>query len=94
MAIHEVVEKGSIKEIDKITGGPYGGIRVNQEFERLLGDLFGVARLNACKEKFPSDWLALMNDFEGKKQGFRVVEGRMTNIRYPASFTSLVEQNS
>ena len=94
MAIHEVIEKGSIKEIDKITGGPYGGIRVNQEFERLLGDLFGEARLNAYKEKFPSDWLALMNDFEGKKQGFRMLGGKMTNIRYPASFASLVEQNT
>ena len=94
MAIHEVVEKGIIKEIEKITGGRYGGIIVNQEFERLLGDLFGEARLNAYKEKFPSDWLALINDFEGKKQGFRMVEGRMTNIRYQASFTSLVEQNS
>ena len=94
MAIHEVKEKGSIKEIDKITGGPYGGIRVNQEFERLLGELFGVARLNAYKEKFPSDWLALMNDFESKKRRSRILSGRMTNIRYPASFASLVEQNT
>ena len=94
VAIHEVVEKGSIKEIDKITGGPYGGIKVNQEFERLLADLFGEARLNAYKEKCPSDWLALMNEFEGKKQGFRMLEGRMTNIRYPASFATLAEQNT
>lgn len=94
VAVHEVVEKGSIKEIDKITGGPYGGIRVNQEFKRLLGDLFGEAKLNAYKEEFPSDWLALMNDFEGKKQGFRMEKGRMTNIRLPASFASLVEQNT
>ena len=94
MAIHEVKEKGSIKEIDKITGGPYGGIRVNQEFERLLGELFGVARLNAYKEKFPSDWLALVNDFESKKRRSRILSGRMINIRYPASFASLVEQNT
>ena len=94
VAVHEVIEKGSIKEIDKITGGPYGGIRVNQEFERLLAELFGETRLNKYKVKFPSDWLAVMSDFEGKKQGFRIVEGKMTNIRLPASFASLVKRST
>ena len=94
VAVHEVIEGGSIKEIDKITGGPYGGIKVNQEFERLLAEFFGATRLNTYKEKFPSDWLDVMSDFEGKKQGFRIVEGKMTNIRLPASFASLVKQST
>lgn len=59
VAVHEVIEGGSIKEIDRITGGPHGGIKVNQEFERLLAELFGETRLNTYKEKFPSDWLAV-----------------------------------
>ena len=93
MAVHEVLENGGIKEIDKITGGPYGGIKVNQEFERLLAELFGAQNLDAYKGKFPSDWLAVMNDFEGKKQGLRIVEGKMTYIRLPASFASLVKRS-
>lgn len=92
MAVHEIIDDGSIKEIDKITGGPYGGVKVNQEFERLLDELFGAEYLNAYREQYPSDWLAAMNDFEGKKQGLRIVEGRTTNIRLPATFASLVKR--
>ena len=94
MAVHEITNDGSIKEIDKITGGPYGGIKVNHEFENLLDELFGAENLKKYKEQYPSDWLAVMIDFEGKKQGFRNVEGKMTNIRLPATFVSLVRRRS
>ena len=92
MAVHEITNDGSVKEIDKITGGPYGGINVNREFENLLDELFGAENLKKYREQYPSDWLAVMNDFEGKKQGLRIVEGKMTNIRLPASFASLVRR--
>ncbi|KAL9960023.1 hypothetical protein ACROYT_G033413 [Oculina patagonica] len=91
VAVHEIIDDGSIKEIDKITGGPYGGVKVNQEFEFLLDELCGTENMNAYREQYPSDWLAVMNDFEGKKQGLRIVEGRPTNIRLPATFVSLVK---
>lgn len=92
MAVHEITDDGSIKEIDKITGGPYGGIKVNREFENLLEELFGTENLKTYREQNPSDWLAVMNDFEGKKQGLRIVAGRTTNIRLPATFASLVRR--
>lgn len=92
VAVHEIIDDGSIKEIDKITGGPYGGNNVNQKFEHLLDELLGAENLNAYRKQNPSDWLAVMNDFEGKKQGLRIVEGRMTNIRLPATFASLVKR--
>lgn len=92
MAVHEITGDGSIKEIDKITGGPYGGIKVNREFQNLLDELFGAENLKTYREHFPSDWLAVMNDFEGKKQGLRIVAGRTTNIRLPATFSSLVRR--
>ena len=92
MAVHEITEDGSIKEIDKITGGPYGGIMVNREFENLLDELFGAENLKTYREQYPSDWLAVMNDFEGKKQGLRIVARKMTNIRLPATLASLIRR--
>ena len=93
MAVHEITDDGSIKEIDKITGGPYGGINVNREFENLLDELFGAENLKTYREQYPSDWLAVMNDFEGKKQaGSRIVKGNTTNIRLPATFASMVRR--
>ena len=93
MTVHELQDNGTIKEIHKVTGGPYGGIYVNQQFESLLDELFGEKNIQSYQKEFPSDWLCLMNEFEGKKRGKRILDSNlMTNIRLPRSFVSLVKQ--
>ena len=93
MTVHEMQGDGSIKEIHKVTGGPYGGIYVNQRFESLLEELFSARKLQTYREQFPSDWLSLMNEFEAKKRGKRILDSSlMTNIRLPRSFVSLINQ--
>ena len=93
MTVHEMQGDGTIKEIHKVTGGPYGGIYVNQRFESLLEELLSTRELQTYREQFPSDWLSLMNEFEGKKRGKRILDSSlMTNIRLPRSFVSLVNQ--
>ncbi len=93
MTVHEIQDDGSIKEIHKVTGGPYGGMYVNQQFESLLEDLFSARKLQTYRKQFPSDWLSLMNEFEAKKRGKRILDSSlMINIRLPRSFVSLVNQ--
>ena len=93
MTVHEIQKEGSIKEIHKVTGGPYGGIKVNEQFEKLLDELFGAENLRGYRQKYRSDWLSLMNEFEAKKRGERILDNElMTNIRLPRSFVSLVSQ--
>lgn len=89
VAVHKIAGSGTIKEIDKITGGPYGGLKVNQRFKELLSELMGEENVLTYERENPSDWLALMNDFESKKQGYRVNKGKDINIRLPASFKYL-----
>ena len=77
-----------------MTGGPHGGIKVNQQFESLLDELFGAEKIKKYREQNPSDWISLMNEFEGKKRGKRILDsGLMTNIRLPRSFVSMVNQS-
>lgn len=91
VTVHEIQGDGTIKEIHKVTGGPYGGIYVNQRFESLLAELFSTRKLQTYRKQFPSDWLSLMNEFEAKKRGKRILDSSlMTNIRLPRSFVSLV----
>ena len=93
MTVHAITEDGSIKEIHRVTGGPYGGMKVNQQFEALLVELFGAQKLQTYQKQCPSDWLCLMNEFEGKKRGERILDNKlMTNIRLPRSFVSLANQ--
>jgi len=76
-----------------VTGGPYGGIKVNQQFEALLDELLDSRKLQTYRKQSPSDWLCLMNEFEGKKKGERILDSKvMTNIRLPRSFVSLANQ--
>ena len=76
-----------------MTGGPYGGMKVNEKFESLLEELLGTEKIKRYQKQCPSDWLSLMNEFEGKKRGKRILDdGLMTNIRLPRSFVSLVNQ--
>ena len=93
VTVHEMQGDGTIKEIHKVTGGPYGGIYVNQRFESLLEELFSARKLQTYREQFPPDWVSLMNKFEAKKRGKRILDSSlMTNIRLPRSFVSLVNQ--
>ena len=76
-----------------MTGGPYGGIKVNQQFQALLDEVIDAQKLQTYRKQFPSDWLCLMNEFEGKKRGERILDSKvMTNIRLPRSFVSLANQ--
>ncbi|KAJ7353743.1 hypothetical protein OS493_032613 [Desmophyllum pertusum] len=93
VTVHAIQDDGTIKEIHKATGGPYGGIYVNRRFESLLDELFGAQKLLTYQKQFPSDWLRLMSEFEAKKKGERVLDDTvMINIRLPRSFVSLVNQ--
>lgn len=93
VTVHMIEDDGTIKEIHKVTGGPYGGIYVNQRFKNLLEEILGRQRLQNYQKQFPSDWLCLMNEFEGKKRGKRILDsGLMTNIRPPRSFVTLLNE--
>ena len=93
VTVHAIQDDGNIKEIHKVTGGPYGGIKVNQRFEVLLDELLDSRKLQTYRKQNPSDWLCVMNEFEGKKKGERILDSKvMTNIRLPRSFVSLANQ--
>jgi len=93
VTVHAKQDDGNIKEIHKVTGGPYGGIKVNQQFEALLDELLDARELQTYRKQYSSDWLCLMNEFEGKKKGERILDSTlMTNIRLPRSFVSLANQ--
>lgn len=88
VTVHEKQDDGTIKEIHKVTGGPYGGIKVNHQFEGLLDELFGAEKLYEYRKLFPVDWLRLKNDFEDKKRVLRALQNKETRIRLPRSFGS------
>ena len=88
MTVHEKQDDGTIKEIHKVTGGPYGGLKVNHQFEGLLNELFDDQELYEYRKTFPVDWLHLKNEFEEKKRSGRAMANKETRINLPRSFIS------
>ena len=86
VTVHQIQENGTIKEIHKATGGPFGGQKVNKQFIDLLGKIFNQKFIENYIRQNPVDWLYLINDFEVKKRGKRVCDGGTTRIRLPGSF--------
>jgi len=91
---HEIRDDGNIEEIYQVTGGAYGGIYVDQNFERLLENLFGIPKVKEYRINFPAEWRRLMNDFERKKRGRRAFDGNTTRINLPRNFLEMVPKPS
>ncbi|GCC22225.1 hypothetical protein chiPu_0000610 [Chiloscyllium punctatum] len=87
LTVHEVkMPEGHLKELYKASGGPYGSIGVDYEFEKLLCKIFGEDFIEQFKIKRPAAWVDLMIAFESRKRA--AAPGRINplNINLPFSF--------
>ena len=63
-----------IEEMTPTRGGNHGGFAVNEQFESMLRDLFGISpsRFKMIKEKHARQWMKLIwSDFETSKNSVR-----------------------
>ncbi|GFT16550.1 heat shock 70 kDa protein 12A [Nephila pilipes] len=87
ITVHEITdENGTIKELHKATGGPYGSVGIDLEFERLLEDIFGVDFMDQFKNKLPAAFVDLMVAFEARKRNASPFKITPINIALPFSF--------
>lgn len=87
ITVHELLnQQGSLKELYKATGGPYGSIGVDQEFENLLNSIFGVDFIEQYKLKRPAGYVDLMIAFEARKRNASPFKSNPLNISLPFSF--------
>ena len=79
--------ENKVRDIHHASGGDFGGIKVNAEFEHFLDRMFGEIFMKKFKDRYPTDWLETINEFEIKKRSPRASQG-LTRIRLPANFAS------
>ncbi|XP_052257141.1 heat shock 70 kDa protein 12A-like isoform X2 [Dreissena polymorpha] len=75
IAVCEVNEGTSLKELHQPSGGDFGGINVDQKFIELFIEIFGEDVLTEFKDKQTKSYMEMMADFELKK---RLFEGTNT----------------
>ena len=68
------------------SGGTFGGIHVDQEFEQLMMKAFGDDFIRRFQEQFPNDWQVIMNRFEEQKRAEEEVDNDEISIALPLNF--------
>ncbi|XP_032921605.1 heat shock 70 kDa protein 12A [Catharus ustulatus] len=87
MTVHQIrLPEGHLKELYKATGGPYGSLGVDYEFEKLLCKIFGEDFIEQFKIKRPAAWVDLMIAFESRKRAAAPDRTNPLNITLPFSF--------
>lgn len=87
ITVHEVqAVDGKILEKHCPSGGLFGGIHVDREFENLMSRAFGEDFVRTFKEQFPSDWQIIMNRFETQKRAEEDVDNEEISISLPYNF--------
>ncbi|XP_069095367.1 heat shock 70 kDa protein 12A isoform X2 [Pleurodeles waltl] len=87
LTVHQItLPEGHLKELYKASGGPYGSLGVDYEFEKLLYKIFGEDFIEQFKVKRPAAWVDLMIAFESRKRAAAPDRSNPLNINLPFSF--------
>ncbi|KAL3049850.1 heat shock 70 kDa protein 12A isoform X3 [Trematomus bernacchii] len=87
LTVHQIrLPEGHLKELYKASGGPYGSIGIDYEFEKLLCKIFGQDFIDQFKIKRPAAWVDLMIAFESRKRAAAPERTNPLNINLPFSF--------
>ncbi|XP_043196394.1 heat shock 70 kDa protein 12A-like [Amphibalanus amphitrite] len=90
ITVHEVLdsEHRRLKEVYKASGGPYGSVGVDMQFESLLGDIFGAEFVSGFRSRRPAAWIDLMVAFEARKRAASPDKASPLNVALPFAFIS------
>ena len=86
LTVHEMEDAGTLKELYKASGGAWGAMGVDREFENLLVKVFGIDFIVSFKNTKPAGWVDLMIAFEAKKRTASPTKSTPLNISLPFSF--------
>lgn len=86
LTVHKLVENGKLHELYKATGGAWGSVGVDHQFESLLWRIFGKESILGYQAHCPIGWIQLMDNFESKKHAASPMKAFAVNVLLPFSF--------
>lgn len=87
LTVHQIEQpQGTLKELYKASGGPYGAVGVDLAFETMLCQIFGEDFIQSFKAKRPAAWVDLTIAFEARKRTAAPGRANALNISLPFSF--------
>ncbi|XP_052816567.1 heat shock 70 kDa protein 12B-like isoform X2 [Mya arenaria] len=83
ISVHEKNIDGTLKEIHKASGGPWGGTCVDHNFISWLTKIFGKTTMTRFKEEQMEDYFGLLREFETKKRTVTPDTDGLVTFRLP-----------
>ncbi|XP_077157425.1 heat shock 70 kDa protein 12B isoform X2 [Paroedura picta] len=94
LTVHQIEQpQGTLKELYKASGGPYGAVGVDLAFEKLLCQIFGEDFIATFKAKRPAAWVDLTIAFEARKRTAAPHRSSPLNISLPFSFVDFYRKH-
>ncbi|XP_061183230.1 heat shock 70 kDa protein 12B-like [Saccostrea echinata] len=88
ITVHEVKSNGNLKELDRASGGDWGGTSVDLAFKNALMEIVTEGMMEGYCHKYTADYIAMFRDFEIKKR--KRTSGNDSNpkitLKIPATF--------
>ena len=85
MSVHERNFDGTLKELHRPSGGPWGGTCVDDRYIAWLTELFGEATIEKFKAESMGDFIDVLRDFETKKRSVLTATQGMVTFRVPVA---------
>ncbi|KAL6490750.1 hypothetical protein MHYP_G00010950 [Metynnis hypsauchen] len=94
LTVHQIEQpQGTLKELYKASGGPYGAVGVDLAFEAMLCQIFGADFIETFKAKRPAAWVDLTIAFEARKRTAAPGRASALNISLPFSFIDFYKRH-
>ena len=89
---YEVKGESHLSELESPTGGPWGGITVNEEYFSILEDMFGKDVWSSFMQDYPEDVLEVKRGFESKKKVIKESSNDTITMRLPVTLFNLLRE--
>lgn len=91
---HQKDAEGRLRELQKASGGSWGGTRVDEVFNQLLIKIVGASHFRNFQNKNKADALDLLREMETKKRAIGTdTEGKVT-LKVPVSLVQTFEKET
>ena len=87
---YEVKDESHLSELESPTGGPWGGITVNEHFFSKLKDMFGEDVWSFFMQNYSEDVLEVKREFERKKCVIKESSNDIITMRFPITLLNVL----
>merc|ERR1719361_1899484 len=92
IACHEIVGQFGVKEVHHPSGGPWGSCYIDDQYIKMLAQIFGKEVMEEFQREHPNVYVELIHNFQAAKATFWEKESEDAhNCRVPEDFVCYLE---